>query len=70
MQNSSLYQYGDVDLISDIRKIERNAYVLLNACKYIGLAINMETGRHRDMMANQYIRIVINSYIKVKTLNI
>ena len=31
----------DVDLIGDdIRTIERNAEVLLNACKDIGLAVN------------------------------
>ena len=30
----------DVNLIGDIRTIERNADVLLNACKDIGLAVN------------------------------
>ena len=42
-----------VNLIGDdIRTIERNAYVLLNVCKDIGLAVNtgktkyMEVGRH------------------------
>ena len=43
----------------DIRTIERNTYVLLNACKDICLAVNtgkikyMEVGRHRGMMANK-----------------
>jgi len=50
---------NDVNLIGDdIRAIERNADVLLNACKDIGLAVNtgktknMEIGRHRGMIAN------------------
>ena len=46
--------YADyVNLIGDdIKTIERNADMLLNACKDIGLAVNigktkyMETGRH------------------------
>ena len=49
----------DVNLIGgDIRTIERNAGVLLNACKDIGLALNtgktkyMEIGYHRDIIAN------------------
>ena len=42
----------DVNLIVDIRTIERNTAVLLNACRNIGLAVNtkkteyMEAGRH------------------------
>ena len=46
-----------------------NAYVLLNACKDICLAVKtgktkyMEIGRHRGMIANAHI----NSYEKVKT---
>jgi Reverse transcriptase (RNA-dependent DNA polymerase). len=54
----------DVNLISgDIRSIERNAHVLLNVCKDIGLAVNtgkskyMEIGRHRGMITNEYIKI-------------
>ena len=50
---------GIVNLIGDdIRTIERNAYVLLNACKDIGLTLNtgkskyMEIGRHRGMITN------------------
>ena len=64
----------DVNLIcDDIRAIERNGDVLLNACKDIGLAINtgktkyMEIGRHRDMIPNAHIKIGSNSYQKVKT---
>ena len=50
-----------------------NADVLLNACKDIGLAVNigknkyMEMGRHQDMIANEHIKIGSNSYEKVKT---
>ena len=62
----------DVNLIADdIRAIERNADVLLNACKDIGLTIStgktkyMEVGRHRGMMANQHIRIASNSFQKL-----
>ena len=52
--------YADVvNLIGDDTiTIERNADVLLNACKDIGLAVNtgktkyMEIGRHRGMIAN------------------
>ena len=58
----------DVNLIDDdIRTIERNGDVLLNACKGIGLVVNtrktknMEIGRHRDMIANEHIKVGINS---------
>ena len=38
----------DVNLIGDdIRTIEKNAEVLLNACKYIGLVVN--TGKTKYM---------------------
>ena len=64
----------DVNLIGDdIRTIERNADVLLNACKDIGFAVNigktkyMEIGRHRGMIANAHNKISSNSYEKVKT---
>ena len=64
----------DVNLIGDdIREIERNADVLLNACKDIGLAVNtgktkyMGIGRHRGVIANAYIKIDSNSYEKVET---
>ena len=52
-------------LLLYIRTIERNADVLLNACKVIGLTVNigkakcMEIGRHRGMKANEHIKIVI-----------
>ena len=52
----------DVNLIGDdIRTIERNADVLLNACKDIGLAVNtgktkyMELRRQRGIMTNEHI---------------
>jgi hypothetical protein len=57
----------------DIRTIERNADVLLNACKDTCLAVNtrktkyIEIGRHRGMIANAHINIGNNSYEKVKT---
>jgi Reverse transcriptase (RNA-dependent DNA polymerase). len=57
----------DVNLIGDdTRTIERNADVLLNACKNICLTMNTGKtkyieGRHRDMMVNEHIRIGINS---------
>ena len=44
--------------------------MLLNACKDIGLAVNigktkyMEIGRHRGMIANVHIKIGSNSYEK------
>ena len=51
----------------DIRTIERNTSVLLNACNDIDLAVNtaktkyMEIGRHRGMIANEHIRIGNNA---------
>ena len=67
----------DVNLIGDdIRTIERNADVLLNACKDIVLAVNtgktkfMEIGRHRGMIANAHLKIGSNSYENWKRLNI
>ena len=65
----------DVNLIGDdIRTIERNADVLLNACKGNCLALNtgntnnkyMEIERYQGMIANEHIRIGSNSYKKVK----
>ena len=54
----------DANLIGeDIKTIEINADVLLNACKDIDLAVNvrktkyMEVGRHRGMMAYQHITV-------------
>ena len=64
----------DVNLIDDdIRTRERNADVLLNACKDIGLSVNIgktnyiEIGRPRSMIANAHIKIRSNSHEKVKT---
>ena len=58
----------DVNLIGDgTRTIERNADVLLNICKDIGLAVNigktkyMEIGRHQGIIANAHIKIGSNS---------
>ena len=47
--------------------------MLLNACKDIGLAVNigktkyMEIGHHRGMMANEHITLSISTYENVKT---
>ena len=64
----------DVNLIGgDIRTIERNAKVSLNASKDIGLAVDrgktkyMEIGHHRGMIANEHIRIDSNSYEIMKS---
>ena len=57
----------------DIRTIERNADLLLNACKDVGLAVNtgktkyMEIGRDRGMIAYELVRIGSNSYEKLKS---
>ena len=59
-----IYTADDVNLIDNgIRTIKRNADVLLNACKDIGLAVNtektkyMEIGYNRGVMTNEHIRI-------------
>ena len=64
----------DVNLIvGDIRTIEINEGVLLNACKDIDLAVTiektkyMEIERHRGMAGNEHFKIVSNSYEKLKT---
>ena len=63
----------DVNLIDDIRTIERNADMLLDASKYVGFAVNigktkyMEIWRLRGMIANVYTRIDSDSFEKVKT---
>ena len=64
----------DVNLIGDdMRTTERNADVLLNACKDIGLSVNawktkyIEIGCHRGMTANAHIKIGSNSNEKVET---
>ena len=58
----------DVNLIGDDnRTIDRNADVLLNACKNIGLLVNtgnakyVEIGRNRGVIANEHIKIGSNS---------
>ena len=54
--------------------MERNVDVLLNACKDIGLAVNirktkyMEIERHQGIIANAHIKIGSNSFEKVKNL--
>ena len=64
--------YAD-DVNDDIRTIERNADLLLNACKDIGLELNtgktkyMEIGRHRGMIVSAHIKIDSYYYQKVKT---
>ena len=64
----------DVNLIGDnIRTIERNSDVLLNACKDIGSAVNsgktknLEVGGSPAMIANGHIAVGSNSYEKLKT---
>ena len=60
----------------DTRTIKRNAYVLLNACKDVSLAVNtvktkyMEVGRHRGIMAKEHINVGSSSYKKLKPLDI
>jgi hypothetical protein len=50
------------------------ADVLLNACKDIGLAVNigktkyMEIGRHRGIVGNEHVSICSNYYEKMKSL--
>ena len=57
-----------------IGAIERNAHLLLNACKDIGLAVNIEKTNYMEessgMMAHEHITIGSNSYEKRKTSNI
>ena len=58
----------DVHLIDNNITIERNADVLLNACRDIGLALNkgkskyMEVGCGRGMVANEHITVGSNSF--------
>ena len=74
--HQALAYADDVNLLrNDIRTIERNADVLLNACKDVGLAANTRKTkhmavRHRDIIANGNIKIGSNSYEKAKTFNI
>ena len=69
--HQALAYADDVNLIGDdIRTIARNADVLLNACKDIGLTVNtgktkyMELGRHRGMIAKEHIKTGSNSFEK------
>jgi Reverse transcriptase (RNA-dependent DNA polymerase). len=62
--HQALAYADDINLIGDdIKTIERNADVLFNACKDIGLAVNtqksnyLDIGRHRGMIANEHIKI-------------
>ena len=54
----------DVNSIGDDITIERYGDVLLNACKVIGLAVNigktkyMEIGRHRGVIANAHKHLI------------
>ena len=64
-----------INILGDyIRITEINANMLLNACKNIGLAENiektmyMEVGHYRGMRANEHITIGNHLYEKVKTL--
>ena len=59
----------DINLLSDdIRTVKRISEVLLNACKDVGLAVNMgktkymEIGRNQGMIANEHIKIGIVLY--------
>ena len=72
-KNHQVLAYADdVNIIGDIRTVERNAHVLLNACKDIGLPVNtgktkyMEIRCNRGMITNEHMRIGSNSYEKVK----
>ena len=59
-KNLKIIIYKTIILPDDIRTIERNANVLLNVCKNIGLAVNsrktkyMEIRRHRSMIKCAY----------------
>jgi len=60
----------DVNSIGDdIRTIERNAYLLLNACKDIGLAVNtgktkyIEIGCLQGMIAHYHIKVRTFKYL-------
>ena len=45
----------DVNLIGDyIRTIERNADMLLNACKDIGLAVNTEKAKYMEFDKSKF----------------
>ena len=60
----------DVNVICDDIRTRRNADMLLNACKNIGLAVNtgetkcMEIGRHRGIITNEHIKKIFPSVQK------
>ena len=71
---TQIIAYADDERLigDDIRTIERNADLSLNACKDIDLTINtdiktkyMEVGRYRDVTANELVMVGSNSYEKV-----
>ena len=52
--HQALAYADDVNLIGDdIRTIERNADVLLNACKDIGLAVNTDKTKHMKIVSSR-----------------
>ena len=59
----------------DNRTIEKYAYVLLNVCKDIGLAVNigktkyMEIGRNRGGIANEHMTVNSGLGEKAKTFS-
>ena len=64
----------DFNLIDDdFRAIEINENVLLNAYEDIVFAVKigktkyMQVGRHRDIMANEYVTVGSNLFERVKT---
>ena len=63
----------DFNLIDDIITVGRTAEVSLNACKDVGLPVNigktkyMEVRRRRGLIANEHIAVGSNSYKTVKT---
>ena len=60
--------------MNDIQTIERNADVLLNACKDISLVVNIgktkykEAGHYWGIMANEHIVVDSNPYVKIETI--
>ena len=61
-QFSNQYK-DDVCLIGDdIRAMERNSDVLLNVCKGFGLAVNIVKTKYLEILTNEPITLVNNSY--------
>ena len=65
-----LANVDDVNVIGDdVRTIERNAGVLIHACKDIGLKTKyIEMGSHWGMIANEYIKIKVKTFKYVGSL--